>query len=124
MGMGAWHDEPVEIEPVGGQQPQAGKRQAQAVAFDMPRHQPQKRHGKVAQQQKDTDGAPAFGKTVAEPFGFFGDVAVPNEHELRESDVAPKEIEAKHEFAHVMVVLNGDGVAQKGQRLAEPASTK
>ena len=42
------------------------------------------------------------------PKRFLGNVGVPNQQELTETDVAPKHNEAKHHLAHIVIMLSGD----------------
>src|SRR3989338_1580822 len=44
--------------------------------------------------------------------GFFGDIAIPNQHVLRKSDVGPKDIQSKKKFSEIMKMIFIDHISE------------
>ena len=106
------HNEPVQVDRVHHEHPDRPDRQGQRAAFDMLRHQEEERQGKVAESKRRAQEDPAAFKTILVPHRLFGDVSVPDQEELREADVSPKDGKAKEELADILVMLGRDDVFQ------------
>ena len=53
--------------------------------------------------------------------GFFGQVAIPDQHVLAEPDVSPKDREAKKEFAEILIVIHSDHALKHSESLQNHA---
>jgi hypothetical protein len=107
------HDQPVHIGKVDNQHPDRGDEQGKLVPLDVSRHQEKEGEHKVTEYQENAQARPLSIDTVLVPHGFFGDIAVPNQHELGKGSICPEDIEAVHHLAEVMVVLSGHNAIEE-----------
>ena len=110
------HDEPIQVEPVKRQHPHRPEGQGPPVTLDMAGHETNEGHGKMAQDQRPGDKPPRSFDSQTIPLGFFRQVGVPDQHELGEGDVRPKNDEREQHLPDVVKVFCGD-------RTHQPAST-
>src|ERR1700743_2021324 len=95
----------IEIQPVTENQKYGHKCYRAPIPLGTPLHQDQQRAYKVDYQVQVKYAGIRPVEAGFEVDGLFGDVAVPDEHELVEPEVGPEDREGELELTEVMQVL-------------------
>ena len=113
------HDEPEAIEPVEDKNPGGAEGEESGSAFEVSGEEGGEGDEELSEEEEQGDGGPGVdiggdGGSAAEAVegDFFGDAGVPDEHVLREGDVAPEEDEGEEEFSEVVVVFGCDAAKE------------
>src|SRR5580698_9368565 len=108
-------NEPEEIEGLGEDHPLADAREALLVALDVAREQHGERNEPVEDEVESDDDAPVAADAIEVPGNLFGQVAGPDDEELREAEIDVEHDEGEGHLAEV--VLFG-GAQDRLERLA------
>src|ERR1017187_8021050 len=96
-------DEPEQIEGLGEDHPLADADEALLVALDIAREQHGERDQPVEEEVQGNDDAPVAANAVEIPGNLLGQVAGPDDEELRESQVDIEHDKGEGELAHVVL---------------------
>src|ERR1017187_116868 len=96
-------DEPEQIEGLGEDHPLADADEALFVALDVAREQHGERDQPVEEEVQGNDDAPVAANAIEIPGNFFGEVAGPDDEELREGQVDIEHDKGEGELAQIVL---------------------
>src|SRR5271155_260147 len=96
--------EPKKIHETHEDQPHRDFGKQLGTALDVARKKKKERHEKMEDQDEHRDDAPASVKPGAIETDFLGQVARPDDQELRKSEISPEHDESEQKLAEVVQV--------------------
>ena len=98
-------DGDISVKDVHAKNPVRDRNEKFRTAFRELEEEIEERDKEAADDQEGVENIPGFDVPSHEPFRFFRDIRVPDQHVLRKTYVAPENGENEQELAHNVVVL-------------------